>query len=133
MTMTATATKADESLAEGHDYHMPRPTIGQVVYYYADCNYGVPVPAVVLDVGDHTVNLGAIVKDSMSVHPVPHARHRSDPALLRGNTSEDGAWEFTPLERGHQAALAELRGQIAGLRLKLGKVKKDEPAEEVKA
>jgi len=92
-------------LSENLNYRMPRPYLGEVVYYYVDGDTGRdPVPAIVVAVGAETLNVSVVVKDAMSVQPRDGVRHISDPRLSNPNVKESGSWDWG----GQRRALQEM-------------------------
>lgn len=80
------------------DYQMPKVEVGDVVLFYLSGSASEPpMPAIVCHVGERTLSLGVIGRDSYALYPADGVRHLDDP-LLRNNVDLQihGAWEKTP-------------------------------------
>jgi hypothetical protein len=106
-----------ETAARG--YKQPVVNVGDIVWYYHDCNWRVTTPALVTFVDPRTIALLAFTKDG-AVLTMPHVRHRTDPALTNPDVhgDGDGAWEHRewPREEASDAVLRGLQDDVDQLK-----------------
>lgn len=96
------------------DYKMPEVCVGTPVLYYNADGSGDPVTALVVGVGNTTVDLACIHPGSRNVSPQSGVCHKSDPSRQKRILDEqsNGFWDYTP-ERNRLAVLAERIASIA--------------------
>lgn len=88
-------------------YKMPTPAIGFAYWYPAKTGYD-PLPAIVTQVGNNSVNLTVWPPDNRGGLPKDGVRHISDPSVEKQAGYDQGVWDYTDDARRLQAAEASI-------------------------
>lgn len=81
--------------AEKNPYKMPRPSIGACVWYPTKQGGLDPVPAIITQVGNNSVNLTVWPPDNRGGLPRDGVRHISDPSVEKQPGYDSGVWDYT--------------------------------------
>lgn len=99
------------------DWKMPKVEKGQVVYWYPSRMDKIPTAAVVIAVGEQTVNLALhthLTKDHIFRDGV---HHKDDPWLLLHAEHAGGSWTLTPRDEAINEMLAAFEAKKAAARV----------------
>lgn len=89
-------------------YKMPVPTIGFCYWYPDKVGYD-PVPAIITQTGNNSVNLTVWPPDNRGGLPKDGVRHVSDPSVEKQAGYNQGVWDFT----AETKKIAALEAQVA--------------------
>ena len=84
---------------KSQDFSMPKPTVGELVWWCEDADVSRPCAGIITFVGDRAVTVNVPTPDLRDFLVKDGVRHVSDPdlrekAFLR---AERGGWDFHPL------------------------------------
>lgn len=90
-------------------FTMPKPELGQVVYFRRD-NTSPPAAAVVTEIGERGLSLAILVPGAQNNYVRDGVHHITDPMLNHGERAKNGNWDFSPRDKAIDALLRELKG-----------------------
>lgn len=109
-------------MAKVEGFKMPAIELGDVVFWFPGGSESAdPHVAMVTKVGAETIHLNVFATNTYNLLLRDGVRHLTDPNAKRFETSENGAWDYTPRHKRLLKMEAQINALAEELGLKKGK------------